>query len=51
MKHFSALIVIAYFCSSLAYAQTYKNTNDQQNGKTFGQLMTWVLDGEKVLKL
>ena len=47
MKHFLALIVIAYFCSSLAYAQTYTNTNDQQNGKTFGQLMTWVLDGEK----
>ncbi|MDC0199199.1 MBL fold metallo-hydrolase [Pseudomonadota bacterium] len=47
MKHFLALIVIAYFCSSLAYAQTYKNTNDQQNGKTFGQLMTWVLDGKK----
>ena len=47
MKHFSALIVITYFCSSLAYAQTYTNTNDQQNGKTFGQLMTWVLDGEK----
>ena len=47
MKHFSALIVITYFCSTLAYGQTYKNTNDQQNGKTFGQLMTWVLDGEK----
>ena len=47
MKHFLALIVIAYFCSGLAYAQTYTNTNDQQNGKTFGQLMTWVLDGEK----
>ena len=50
MKHFLALIVIAYFCSSLAYAQTYTNTNDQQNGKTFGQLMTWVLDGEKAQK-
>ena len=49
-KTFSALIVITYFCSTLAYAQTYTNTNDQQNGKTFGQLMTWVLDGEKGLK-
>jgi len=47
MKLFSALIVITYFCSTLAYGQTYKNTNDQQNGKTFGQLMTWVLDGEQ----
>jgi len=47
MKHFLAFIVITFFCSSYAGAQTYKNTNDQQNGKTFGQLMTWVFDGEK----
>ena len=47
MKHFLALVVITFFYSNYIGAQTYKNTNDQQNGKTFGQLMTWVLDGEK----
>ena len=47
MKHILAFIVITFFCSSYAGAQTYKNTNEQENGKTFGQLMTWVLDGEK----
>ena len=47
MKHLLAFIVISFFCSSYAGAQTYKNTNEQENGKTFGQLMTWVLDGEK----
>ena len=47
MKNLIALSVITYVCSSCAFAETYKNTNDQQNGKTFGQLMTWVLDGEK----
>ncbi|MGB2161413.1 MAG: MBL fold metallo-hydrolase, partial [Gammaproteobacteria bacterium] len=47
MKHLVALSVITFFCSSCAFAETYQNTNDQQNGKTFGQLMTWVLDGEK----
>ena len=47
MKHLLALSVITFFCSSCAFAETYQNTNDQQNGKTFGQLMTWVLDGEK----
>ena len=47
MKHFLAFVVITFFCSNDVGAQTYKNTNDQQNGKTFGQLMTWVLDGEK----
>jgi L-ascorbate metabolism protein UlaG (beta-lactamase superfamily) len=47
MKHILAFIVISFFCSSYAGAQTYKNTNEQENGKTFGQLMTWVLDGEK----
>jgi len=47
MKHLVALSVITFFCSNYVGAQTYKNTNDQQNGKTFGQLMTWVLDGEK----
>jgi len=47
MKHLLAFIVITFFCSSYAGAQTYKNTNEQENGKTFGQLMTWVFDGEK----
>ena len=47
MKHLLAFVVITFFCSSYADAQTYKNTNEQENGKTFGQLMTWVLDGEK----
>ena len=47
MKNLIALVVITYFCSSYSFADTYKNTNDQQNGKTFGQLMTWVFDGEK----
>ena len=47
MKHLLAFVVITFFCSSYANAQTYKNTNEQENGKTFGQLMTWVLDGEK----
>ena len=47
MKHLLAFIVISFFCSSHSDAQTYKNTNEQENGKTFGQLMTWVLDGEK----
>jgi N-acyl-phosphatidylethanolamine-hydrolysing phospholipase D len=47
MKNLIALSVIASVSSSCAFAETYQNTNDQQNGKTFGQLMTWVLDGEK----
>jgi L-ascorbate metabolism protein UlaG (beta-lactamase superfamily) len=47
MKHILAFIVISFFCSSYAGAQTYKNTNEQENGKSFSQLMTWVLDGEK----
>jgi L-ascorbate metabolism protein UlaG (beta-lactamase superfamily) len=47
MKHFLAFVVITFFYSNDVGAQTYKNTNDQQNGKTFGQLMTWVLDGKK----
>ena len=47
MKNLIALSVITYLCSGCAFAETYKNTNDQQNGKTFGELMTWVLDGEK----
>ena len=28
-------------------AETFKNTNDDENGKSFGQLMSWVFDGEK----
>ena len=47
MKYSLTLLVITFLYASSANAQTYKNTNDQQNGKTFGQLMTWVFDGEK----
>jgi hypothetical protein len=48
MKNLSAwiaayLIVIANPLS----AETFTNTNDDQNGKSFGQLMSWVFDGEK----
>jgi len=47
MKYSLTLLVITFLYASSVNAQTYKNTNDQQNGKTFGQLMTWVFDGEK----
>jgi N-acyl-phosphatidylethanolamine-hydrolysing phospholipase D len=47
MKYSLTFLVITFLYASSANAQTYKNTNDQQNGKTFGQLMTWVFDGEK----
>ena len=48
MKYLSALIVASLILSSNALdAETFKNTNNNQNGKTFGQLMSWVLDGEK----
>ena len=47
MKHFLTFVVMSIFYASFVDAQTYKNTNDQLNGKTFGQLMTWVFDGEK----
>ena len=47
MKHLLTIVVTSFFYASFVDAQTYKNTNDQQNGKTFGQLMTWVFDGEK----
>ena len=47
MKYSLTLLVITFLYASSVNAQIYKNTNDQQNGKTFGQLMTWVFDGEK----
>lgn len=48
MKYLSALIVASLILpSSELNAETFKKTNDNQNGKTFGQLMSWVLDGEK----
>jgi N-acyl-phosphatidylethanolamine-hydrolysing phospholipase D len=47
MKYSLTFLVITFLYASSVNAQTYKNTNDQQNGKTFGQLMTWVFDGEK----
>jgi len=37
------LILIANPLSS----ETFTNTNDDENGKSFGQLMSWVFDGEK----
>ncbi len=47
MKYSLAFLVITFLYAGFVAAQTYENTNDQQNGKTFGQLMTWVFDGEK----
>ena len=47
MKYSLTFVVITFLYASFVAAQNYKNTNDQQNGKTFGQLMTWVFDGEK----
>ena len=47
MKYFLTFLAIIFLHAGFVAAQTYKNTNDQQNGKTFGQLMTWVFDGEK----
>ena len=47
MKYSLTFLVITFLYASSVNSQTYKNTNDQQNGKTFGQLMTWVFDGEK----
>ncbi len=47
MKYSLTFLVITFLYAGFIAAQTYKNTNDQQNGKTFGQLMTWVFDGEK----
>ena len=48
MKNLSAwiaayLILIANPLS----AETFTNTNEDQNGKSFGQLMSWVFEGEK----
>ena len=47
MKYSLTFLVITFLYASSVNAQTYKNTNDQQNGKTIGQLITWVFDGEK----
>ena len=47
MKPSIVLITVLYFCSSFIYSQTYRNNNEDLNGKTFGQLMTWVFDGKK----
>ena len=47
MKYSLTFLVITFLYASSVNAQIYQNTNDQQNGKTFGQLMTWVFDGEK----
>ena len=47
MKHSLAFFVAFSLVSNFTYAEIFKNTNNEQNGKTFGQLMSWVLDGEK----
>ncbi len=47
MKFSLALIAVLYFLSCFTYSQTYRNTNDLLNEKTFGQLMSWFLDGKK----
>ena len=47
MKHLLTLGVLCILFVHHAHAETFKNTNENQNGKTFGQLMSWVLDGEK----
>ena len=36
-----------FFLFNPLSAETFTNTNDDENGKSFGQLMSWVFDGEK----
>ena len=47
MKHLLTLSVLCFLFVNHTQAETFKNTNENQNGKTFGQLMSWVFDGEK----
>ena len=47
MKHLLILGILCFAFVGLANAETFKNTNDDENGKSFGQLMSWVFDGEK----
>ena len=47
MKHLLTLGILCFVFVDFANAETFKNTNDDENGKSFGQLMSWVVDGEK----
>ena len=47
MKHLLTLGILCFVFVDFANAETFKNTNDDENGKSFGQLMSWVFDGEK----
>ena len=47
MKYSLTFLVITFLYASIVEANTYKNTNDQLNDKTFDQLMTWIFDGKK----
>ena len=47
MKYLLTLGVLYFLFVNHTQAETFKNTNENQNGKTFGQLMSWVFDGEK----
>ena len=47
MKHLLILGTLCFSFVGFANAETFKNTNDDENGKSFGQLMSWVFDGEK----
>jgi len=46
IKFFLTACFIFFLFNPLS-AETFTNTNDDQNGKSFGQLMSWVFDGEK----
>ena len=46
MKFFLTACFLFFLFNPLS-AETFTNTNDDQNGKSFGQLMSWVFDGEK----
>ena len=47
MKHLLTLGILCFLFVGYAKAETFKNTNENENGKSFGQLMSWVFDGEK----
>jgi hypothetical protein len=47
MKHLLTLGILCFLFVDYAKAETFKNTNENENGKSFGQLMSWVFDGEK----
>ena len=47
MKHLLTLGILCFLFVDYAKAETFKNTNENENGKSFGQLMSWVFDGKK----